>query len=402
MEGRQLNLLVICQYYYPENFQINEICASLVERGHKVTVLTGLPNYPSGIVPKEYKRGKKSTEMINGVKVIRSFEIGRKRGAMWLALNYVSYCLSACYKVQKLTKKFDLVFVYQLSPILMGLPGKLYKQRFGVPMLLYCCDLWPESMKLIVKSEDSLLYRVMSRISKSIYQSADKIIVQTPLFLPYFRSQHNILENRIYSLPQFSNSDYLIQNFHLDNEVIDFVFLGNIGIAQEVDKIILAVNRIKDVKGFVVHIVGDGTCLEAVKQQVISLNLGHLVRFHGRRPVEEMPQYYRLADVCLVSLSNDNLIGLTLPSKVQGYMAAGKMIIGMTDGTTKNVIEASDCGLCVPAGNFEALAQAMQSVINNPQAFKNCGANGREYFKKYFTKEKFMDTLENIMKEMVE
>lgn len=401
MSDKKLNLLVVCQYYYPENFQINEICSSLVERGHKVTVLTGLPNYPTGIIEKEYKWGRKSREIINGVEVIRSFEIGRRKGIVGLALNYMSYFLSASHVVKKMKTRFDLVFVYQLSPVLMGLPGSLYKKRFAVPLLLYCCDLWPESMKLMIKNEKSALYKAMTFVSRKVYQSAEKILVQTTHFLPYFHDMYGISGDRIKYLPQFANEDYLKEDFQLDNGIVDFVFLGNIGIAQEVDKIIDAVNKLKEVKDFRVHIVGDGSCLEKIKQQVIQSNLQNIVCFYGRRPVEEMSHYYELADVCLVSLSSDNLTGLTLPSKVQGYMAAGKMIIGMINGATKEVLESSGCGICVPSGDSEALAQAMLSVINNSEAFKECGLNGRKYFKEHFAKEKFMDALENTMKEMV-
>lgn len=396
-----MNILVICQYYYPENFQINDICEELVKRGHKVTVLTGLPNYPTGVVSQEYKKGRRRKEIINGVTVIRCYEMGRKRGTIGLGLNYLSYCLSAKIKVNTLKEKYNLVFVYQLSPVLMGIPGCEYKKKNKVPMLLYCCDLWPESMKLLINNEKSMLFCMMKIISTRIYRTAEKIIVQTACFYPYFKQVHKIPNDKLAYLPQFSNEDYLSHNYQLDNGIVDFVFLGNIGIAQNINKIIEAVELIRNFENFQLHIVGDGTCLESLQRSVKKKALQSKIVFYGRRPVNEMPEFYKLADACLVSLNGDNLTGLTLPSKVQGYMAAGKIVVGMANGAVRKVIEASGCGCCVPAGDSVALAKVMQDIIENPDKYKCCGENGRSYFKANFTKNKFIDSLETIMKETV-
>lgn len=397
-----MKILVVCQYYYPENFQINDICEELVNRGHSVTVLTGLPNYPTGIIPDKYKNIEYRNENVNGVDVIRCFEIGRKKGAIGLALNYISYCLSANIKVKKIDYDYDLIFVYQLSPILMALPGCRYKKKHKIPMLLYCCDLWPESMKLIIKNEKSFIFRLVKRISTNVYRSSDKIIAQTKYFYQYFKTVHGITDDKLCCLPQFANDEYLKHEFYLDNGIIDFAFLGNIGIAQELGKVIEAVNQISEINGFQLHIVGDGSCLADLKKEVANKKLESKIRFYGRRPVEEMAEFYKLADVCLVSLSSENMTGLTLPSKVQGYMAAGKMVLGMINGATSEVINTSKCGICVSAGDSEGLANAMKDIIENPNKYQNCGKNGRQYFKEHFSKEKFMDSLENIIIEMVE
>ena len=395
-----MKILVVCQYYYPENFQITPICEQLAADGYDVTVLTGLPNYPTGIIPKEYRTGHRD-EVINGVHVIRCHEIGRKKGAGHLALNYLSYVRSASKKVLELEEDFDLVLVYQLSPILMGIPGRKYAKKHNVPLLVYCCDLWPESMKMYIKNEKHPAFKLIKKVSKDIYDSADRIIIQSTSFLPYLKETHNIPDDKITYIPAFADETYLTQDFTPENDIVDFVFLGNLGIAQNLIAVLEAVEKIRSIPGFKVHFVGDGSVLEEMKKFVDEHNLGEAVVFYGRRPVEEMPKFYKLADACLVSLKADNATGLTLPSKVQGYMAAGKPIIGMIDGSAKDVIEESACGICVNAGDIDGLAAGMKDFIQNRDKYKNCGNNARRYFIDNFSKKKFMVKLENEIERLV-
>lgn len=395
-----MKILVVCQYYYPENFQITPICEQLVADGYDVTVLTGLPNYPTGIIPEEYKKGHRK-EKRNGVKIIRCAEIGRKKGAAYLAMNYMSYCLSASAKIRRISPSYDLVFVYQLSPILMGVPGRIYSKKHHIPLILYCCDLWPESLKMYVKSENNPLFKAVKLLSKRIYDSADLVIGQSTSFLPYLNKTHLISEKKLRYIPAFADETYLEQDFTPEGDNVDFVFLGNLGIAQNLISVLKAVEMIKDIPGFKVHFVGDGSVLSEMKEYVEKHGLEDIVMFYGRRPVEEMPHYYKLADACLVSLKADNATGLTLPSKVQGYMAAGKPIIGMIDGSAKDVIEESKCGICVSAGDVSGLANAMKSFITEKEKYSSCGQNGRQYFIDNFSKKKFMEKLEKEFERLV-
>ena len=142
-----MNILIVCQYYYPEQFQINDIAPELVKRGHDVTVLTGLPNYPQGEIYQGYENGKKRNEIVNGVRIIRVEEHPRKNGIRNLILNYISFAGKGLKEVKKLTSDYDIVFCYQLSPVTMVIPAAAYAKKFGKPLLLYCLDIWPESAK---------------------------------------------------------------------------------------------------------------------------------------------------------------------------------------------------------------------------------------------------------------
>lgn len=399
-EKRKPSILVICQYYYPENFQITPICEHLARDGYKVTVVTGLPNYPTGIIPEEYKTGHRD-EMINGVHVIRCHEIPRGKGAVKLGLNYFSYESSATKKAMTLKDKFDLVFVYQLSPVLMALPGIRYARKYKLPLFLYCCDLWPESMKMYIKNENNPAFKIVKNISRKIYHAADLIGVQSSSFIPYLEKTHDLTKEKLIYMPAFADETYLKKDFTPEDDTTDFVFLGNLGIAQDLISVLKAVEKIKNVPGFKVHFVGDGSVLEEMRQYVKDHELGNIVVFYGRRSVDEMPRYYKLADACLVSLKADNATGLTLPSKVQGYMAAGKPIIGMIDGSAREVIEEAGCGICVGSGDIEGLASAMKNFIEDKDRYKECGEKGRQYFKENFSEGILIERLEKAFSQLI-
>lgn len=390
-----MKILVICQYYYPENFQITPVCEQLVADGNEVTVLTGLPNYPIGRIPDKYKKRRNRREKINGVDVIRCTEIGRRKGAIFLALNYLSFYLSAMQSIKSVSPNYDVVFTYQLSPVLMGLPSRWYVKKYKKPHLLYCCDIWPESIKMYIKKDNNIIFKWVKEISKKVYMSADVIAVQSKSFLGYLSETHGLKKNTMVYVPAFASEEYLEEDFTPDNNgVIDYVFMGNLGIAQDLSAIVKAfyeaTRRMDNIR---LHMVGDGTCLEQVKKEVKEYGLEDKVTFYGRRPVSEMPQYYKLADACLVSLKADNATGLTLPSKVQGYMAAGKPIIGMIDGSANEVINEAKCGICVHAGDIVGLENAFCEFAQNFEKYQSCGENGRDYFKRNFKKDIVMKLL---------
>lgn len=396
-----MKILVVCQYYYPEQFRINDICEQLVKNGHEVTVLTGLPNYPIGVIPKDYLWGKRKKEIINGVKVIRTFEIGRSKGVVRLGLNYISYMIAASIKTLFMKKNFDIIFVYQLSPVTMILPAIIMKKITKLPLYLYCCDIWPESMKNIISDENNIFYKLVKSFSTYLYSHCDGLSVTSKPFVDYFNKVHSILLDKISYIPQHAEETYMSINNTFNNGIIDFVFMGNIGIAQDINCILDAVEKLKEIPNFKVHFVGDGSYLKESMRITEEKRLTNYVVFHGRHPLDEMPKFYMLADACLLTLRADNLIGLTMPSKLQGYMAAGIPVIGAINGSAQEIIKESQCGICVSASDSKALAEAMKDFIKNPDKFKHCCENGRKYFRKHFTKNVFMEKLEEKMNRLI-
>jgi len=393
-----MKILVVCQYYYPEPFRITDICEKLVKNGHDVTVLTGLPNYPEGIVKEEYRNSKKRNETINNVKVIRTFEIGRGKSTIRLVLNYLSFAISGSIKAMFLPKDIDVIYVYQLSPIFMALPAVVYKYLNHKKIVLYCLDLWPES--LIVKSinRESIIYRLVLRLSKWIYLKSDKILVTSNMFKKYFKENLGLAIDNIDYLPQYAEDLFINETPSKDSlgdKKLNLVFAGNIGEAQSVETIILAANELKDNENFLFHIVGDGSKLKSCEDLVKKLNLTN-VKFYGRLGVNRMPEIYEMADVMILTLKDDKHLSYTLPGKIQSYLAAGKPILGVISGEGLNVIQQAKCGFCCEPENYIKLSKLIHYIYLNKDDLQIYKKNAKKYYVENFSEEFFFKQLNSI------
>lgn len=393
-----MKILVVCQYYYPEPFRIKDICEEMVRRGHEVHVVTGYPNYPEGILYDGYGKGKHIDEVINGVSVHRCFTIPRQTGILKRMLNYYSYALSSTKYVRSKKcktvdgKPFDYVFCNQLSPVMMTHAAIAYKKKYKVPMTMYCLDLWPESLIAGGIKRGSIIYKYFHFVSKRIYRAADKILITSRMFSEYLHNEFDIENRKIEYLPQYAEGIFETVAPKKETGIFDFMFAGNIGAIQRVDTIIKAAELLKN-EPVRFHIVGSGTDLERLQQ--MGDNLENVI-FYGRRPLEEMPKFYAMSDAMLVTLQADEVLSMTLPGKVQSYMAVGKPIIGAIDGETKKVIEDAKCGYCGRAEVAEALAENIRNFVKNPDK-DLMGKNAREYYEKHFEQGKFMDRLEAVI-----
>ncbi len=383
-----MRILVICQHYYPEPFRITDICEEMVKKGHEVTVVTGTPNYPMGEIYPGYENGKREDELLNGVKVHRCRTAPRKTGALNRLRNYFSYARASKKYVKKLKDEFDVVFVNQLSPVMMAEAGIVYKKKFGKKLVLYCLDLWPESLCVGGIKPGSLIYKIFHKISKRIYRAADKILITSQTFREYLTEQFAIQDEIISYLPQYAEAQFLDISEKEQTEEFRLLFAGNIGAAQSVDIIIRAARILKD-ENIIFDIVGDGT--ELANLQKMAKDLPKVV-FHGRKPLEEMPNYYVNADAMLVTLTNDPIISKTLPGKVQTYMAAGKAIIGAINGETAAVLQESQGGYCGKAKDFVSLAENIKALQLSGQALE-LGRSNRAYYEKTFSKGNFIKDL---------
>lgn len=391
-----MKILMISQYYAPEPFRHPDICEELVRRGHQVTAVVGIPNYPMGYVYEDYRHGKRKDEVINGVRVHRCFTVGRRNSTLFRMLNYYSYPFFAAWYVRHLKEKYDVVFVNQLSPVMMAAPAAAYRKKHGTKTVLYCLDLWPESLVAGGIQRGSTLYKVFHRTSARLYKAMDKILITSRSFADYFCQEFGISDTQY--LPQYAEALFQPEQCaKKPNETVDLMFAGNVGAAQSVDTIIRAAELTWDIPNLRWHIVGDGSEIERLK---LLAGENPNVTFHGRKPLEEMPVYYSMADAMLVTMQPDPVLSLTLPGKVQTYLAAGKPVIGAIDGEAAAVIEAADCGFCAPAGDAEALADCARRFVDADKA--SMGRNARIFYEDHFDKERFLDTLEAVLKEYAE
>lgn len=392
-----MKILVICQYYYPEPFRITDICEELVKKGHDVTVVTGTPNYPMGEIYSGYEDKSRQDEIINGVTVHRCHIHPRKTGALHRLWNYYSYSFRSKRYINRLDSSFDVVFINQLSPVMMANAGIKYAKKYNKCSVLYCLDLWPASLA-VGGINKGIMYNWFHRVSNRIYHSVDKILVSSKSFSKYFEDEFGLSDTTY--LPQYSEEAFTPDVCKkTPNENIDLMFAGNVGTAQSVDTVIRAAALCKDIQNLRWHIVGDGKELYTCKKLAEKLDVP--VIFHGRKPIGEMPKYYAMADAMIVTMQKDPIISLTLPGKVQSYMAAGKPIIGAIDGETAIVLnEAQEDDYCGPSENCQALADNVIKLINSPKRVE-IGNKNREYYLKTFSKGRYIkDLISHLTKEV--
>ena len=384
-----MRILVVCQYYKPEPFRVADICEALAAQGHTVTVVTGTPNYPEGEIYPGYEGTAHRAEIVNGVRVHRCPIHPRKRGALHRFWNYYSFVFASKRYLSRLEEDFDVVLVNQLSPVMMAEGALQWAKRHGKKTVLYCLDLWPESLSAGGVRPGSLIYRVFWHISRRIYRRANAIAVTSQGFEDYFRTT--------LKLPQYAEELFdRLPDAQPHLGVFNAVFAGNIGEMQSVETIIEAVRKLSGRLGIQFHIVGDGVRLDTCRRLAEGLPN---VTFYGRRDVSEMPGFYAMADVMLVTLRSDPTLSLTLPGKVQSYLAAGKPVVGAINGETAAVVADANCGVCVAAEDAAALAEALASLADTPERLRTYGENARRYYEAHFRREVFFEKLTDVLKE---
>jgi len=391
-----MRILIVSQYFWPENFRVNDLSTGLVERGHQVTILTGVPNYPDGKFYPGYSFFKNTRQNYCGAQVIRVPLIPRgKGGNLSLIINYLSFVVfGVIFAPFVCREKYDAIFVYGISPILMAIPAIFLKKIRKSPVILYVLDLWPESISAVGAIKSSFFLNVVKNIVRFIYKHCDKILVSSPGFVGRIKEM-GINESKIYYWPQWAENNYKIvavkENSMESREMpsgFRIMFAGNIGAAQGFEAIIEAADELKDRLNIHWVIIGDGRMKTWVEDQVRLRKLEDTVHLIGKRPVETMSSYFALADVLLVSLKKDPIFALTLPAKIQSYMACGRPILACLDGEGARVIQESEAGFSCPADDSELLAMSALKMFNLTDAErKKMGLNGRMYFEKHFTRE---------------
>lgn len=440
-----MKLLVVCQYFYPEQFRLNDVCFNLAASGHEVTVLTGLPNYPQGeVFPgygwKELEEIEQSgiklqstdlrydkhlnafVEQIHGVKVIRVNLRPRLSGKKNLAKNYLSFIkegnkvsksMAQLYKsdVEKGLESesvysFDKIIVFQYSPVTMALPAITFKKKSGadIPIYLYCFDLWPESIVSAGLSKTGPIYYGIKLLSKYIYAQADGLWISSHKFKNYFIHKLKVTKPFHY-LPIYAEQLFLTKKSSTSpqsNNKINFLFAGNIGEMQSVETILYACNLVLE-KGYnpVFHMVGEGSSYKKITDLSAYLGLPNSnIIFYGQHPLSEMPHFYDMADAFLVTLKKDEFISYTLPGKVQSYLAYGKPIVAAIDGEASRVITDASCGFVGAAEDYETLSSNIIRFMElSPLEREEYGDSAREYYENHFSQKIFFENLDKLLAE---
>jgi len=390
-----MKLQFVCQHFYPEQYPLYKICIDLAKDDNDVRILTGVPNYPEGFIYRAYRGFKRRKETIDGVKVVRCGLIARGHSNARLFLNYLSFAITSSIKAFFIKKDFDAIVAIQTSPILMVACGVVLKRLTKKPFIIYCFDLWPESLAAGGVMPSSKIYKLFLKISKYLYGKADKIFVSSKKFEEYFNEVLDISGN-IYHLPFYDSSKFLKIKPKPKNGRIDLVFAGNIGKMQSVETIVKAANELKEQNVFF-HIIGDGSAKSDCEKLATDYMLKN-IRFYGIMPSSKMPEWYEKADAMLITLADNKLISYTLPNKMLSCTASGRPIIASANGELSERIIEAKCGFVSRAEDYIALCASIRTFIASDKK-QNMGQNARSYFKANFTKKIFLQTFYHYIKE---
>lgn len=408
MPDKKLNILVVTQYFWPENMRINDLVRDLSEKGHIVTVLTGLPNYPEGSVYERYRAQPDSFMEYSAAKVVRVPLIPRGKRSISLILNYLSFFFAAstvgAWKLRG--KKFDVVFVYAVSPIMAAIPAIVIGRLKKAPVFIWVLDLWPETLRAVGVLRHPRLLAVVGKMVSWIYNRADYLLLQSHGFFENVKGYCTkvIAPERLVYFPSWAEDDFsgvappspLLAR---DDAVFTVLFAGNLGDAQDFPAVIEAAQALAGKVAVRWVIVGDGRMSDWLTGQVKSHQLDNVLLL-GRHPLEEMPALFACADALLVSLKTNDVFEKTIPGKVQAYLASGKPILGMINGEAARIIDESGAGLSCPSGDAIALARiTLELATTSGEERARMGNFGREYYLENYSKSTLLARLEQLFRD---
>ncbi len=399
-----MKILIITQYFYPENFRINDVCLGLKERGHEITILTGKPNYPSGKYFDGYSWRNKNFEKWNGIDVYRSNLVLRGNGsAIMLFLNYFSFVFSSIFRLYSIKSNFDKVFIFAPSPITVGIIGIVASRLYKAKSILWVHDLWPESIRIAGGIENELILNLIDKMTRFIYNHVDKILIQSEGFRSYINMQVED-KQKISYYPFYAEPFYKIEKpepKYLNELPLGFkiLFAGNIGEGQSFPTLLGAAKILKKMNIPIYWIIfGEGRMKENVEREICEFDLNEFFILKGSLPAKEMPKYFSCVDGLIVSLKKSEIFSITIPSKLQSYLACGRPIIGSLDGIGAKIINDSKSGITAKAESVHELVDAIVQLYNSTADERLLmGVNGRIYFEKEFERETLLNKLDYLV-----
>lgn len=398
-----MRILLITNHFFPEEFRCNDLAFELAKRGHKVTVLTAIPDYPKGRFHKGYSFLKKRIETVNGVKVFRSFIIPRgKGGGLRLMLNYGSSLVAQCWDAfwMGLFGKFDYALVHETSPVMVGIPGVIVSKMKRIPMDFWVLDLWPESLQDAGGINNAKVLVFFKKLTTWIYEHSSHILISSRGFKESICEKGDFEEKLVY-FPNWADVALKGETSYEIPKMPDgfkVMFAGNIGEAQDMDHLMAAALELKEEKDIHFCIVGDGRKRSWVEEYIKENGLEDTVHLFGRHPIEAMPAFFAESDVMLVTLKDSNIFNRTAPAKLQAYMNAGKPIAAMINGEGSALIVEAGCGLSAPAGEPRAFADIILKMRSlSSDELSQMGIRGKDYCHNNFKFEKSVETIERLM-----
>ncbi|HSS99028.1 MAG TPA: glycosyltransferase family 4 protein [Terriglobales bacterium] len=397
-----MKILYISQYFPPElaapAVRVSELSHHWVTSGHEVTVLTGFPNHPTGVVHPEY-RGKLRRlvfrECIEGVQVVRTWLWPKpNRKALGRMLNFVSFAVSAA--ISGLFFSRPDVLIATSPQLLVGLTGWWLARAKRVPFIFEVRDLWPESLAAVgMGSDQSLLHRALAMVANFLYRQSDEIVVVTPAFKQHLMKHWEVpaakisvvpngVETELFS-PGKTNSS-LKQGLGIEGKFIA-CYIGTMGMAHGLDTILETAAELKTAAPQILFLlVGEGAEKENIATRARSMGLSNVLIVDSQLR-EKIPSYICASDVCLVLLKNTPVFETVIPTKMLEYMSCGRPVILGVEGQAKKILQEAQAGVCIPPEDAKQLGQAVMRIAADKDLRKSLGDNGRRHVLKYFSRQ---------------
>ncbi len=396
-----MKILYISQYFPPEMgapaARAAELSRHWAGGGHEVTVLTGFPNHPTGIVPAEYRakfRHLVSREMIDGVSVIRTWLFPFPNcKAYERMLNYSSFCASSASTGMFLSRH-DVVIA--TSPqLLVGLSGWWLARCKRVPLVFEVRDLWPESLAAVgIGTGNSLLHRSLARVAGFLYRNSQHVVVVSPSFKDHLISHWNVppdkisivengVEANLFS-PQNSDSELRCKLGIADKFVV--CYIGTLGMAHGLETVLEAASRLQHTAPEVVFLlIGEGAEKSRMMSVARERQLDN-VRFIDQQPREQIPAYICASDACLVTLKKNEVFKTVIPTKMLEFMSCARPVILGVDGRARKILEDARAGIFVEPENSEQIANAVIQLSSSAELRARLGHNGRRHIIQHFSR----------------
>lgn len=393
-----MKILIVTQYFYPETFRVNTLCRELVKRGHDVTVLTGYPQYPQGKIYDGYGFNKPYEAIWNGAKIHRIKMRPRGKTPFGLLLNCYTFVAEGKKWVKRCKEKFDAIYVFEVSPVTVGLPAVAYKKKFGTPIYFNVQDLWPENVQIVLGINIKPVIAVINKIVDKIYGASDKILCSSQSFVENIANR-GVAREKLVFWPQFCTEPKLENTTKPDcykEEYFNIVFTGNIGQAQGLDLLVDAAAKLRDTK-VRWFLVGDGRAREHLEKRVTEEGLQGMITFVGKVSEEKANRYIHYADCAYLSFQKNKLFDMTLPAKLQSYMACGTPILAAAGGESARVVRENSCGV-VTMQEPEALAEGVRKLLSfEEEKLWMMRENARSAYAELFEMGKLISQLEELM-----
>jgi glycosyltransferase involved in cell wall biosynthesis len=401
-----MNILIATQYFWPESFRVNDLAQGLKERGHEVEVLAGMPNYPAGSLYPGYGWFRPGRERYGDIGIVRAPLVTRGTSRNWrLALNYLSFATSASIVGPlRCRSNVDAVLAYEPSPVTVGLPALVMGRLRRAPVLLWIQDLWPDTLEAVGVRPDTFAARAAARVSDFIHRRCDLLLAQSRVYAPRLAAR-GIDPRRIEYLPNWAEGDFRPSDASARPpdpmagvDGFRIVFAGNMGSAQAFETTLEAATRLRELKAIKWVLIGEGNMREWVEAEVARRGLSDTVLLLGWKAPESMPAYFAHADALLVTLRADPIFSLTVPSKVQTYLACGKPILAALNGEGAAILEHSGAALVTSAGDGAALAEnALRLASMACEERSRMGRAGRAHYEGNFERAGLLTRLESYL-----